>query len=95
MGDPMQAAIMIRVTPEDYAMWIKEHDGCREARKDYGMTDGPVYRDANDASSWLVHLNCENIERAKSWFADERFKAAAQRAGNVRREIFFAQPKPV
>jgi hypothetical protein len=89
----MKAAIMIRVTPENYAQWIKEHDGCREARCDYGMTDGPVYRDAADSNSVLVQLDCDDLERAKQWFGDERFRAAVQRAGNVKRVVYFAQQR--
>ena len=44
----MQEAIMIRVTPEDYDGWIAEHDGAKESRLEYGITDGPVYRDSAD-----------------------------------------------
>ena len=88
-----QAAIMIRVNPENYDRWLKEHDGCRAARTEYGMTDGPVYRDVADPNVVLVHLSCENLDRAKQWFQDERFKAAAVRAGKVNRDVFFAQPR--
>jgi hypothetical protein len=84
---------MIRVTPENYEQWIKEHNGCEVARREYGMTDGPVYRDTTDPRSVLVHLDCEDLERAKGWFADERFKSAVQRAGKVSRSVYFAQPK--
>ncbi len=89
----MPAAIMIRVTPENYDQWIKEHDGCRTARSEYGMTDGPVYKDVGDSKSVLVTMECEDLERAKGWFADERFKAAVVRAGKVSRQVYFAQPK--
>jgi hypothetical protein len=66
----------------------------RAARSEYGMTDGPVYRDVGDPGSVLVHLNCEDLERAKKWFADDRFKQAVVRAGKVQRHVYFAQPKP-
>ena len=84
---------MIRVTPENYEQWIREHDGCRAARTEYGMTDGPVYRDQADPKVVMVQLDCQDLERAKKWFADDRFKAAVVRAGKVHRDVFFAQPK--
>ena len=90
----MQTAIMIRVTPEDFDTWIKEHDACREARLEYGMTDGPVYRDQKDPNTVLIHLNCEDLDKAKGWFADDRFKAGVKRAGNVKRDVYIANPKP-
>ena len=89
----MQEAIMIRVTPEDYDGWIAEHDGAKESRLEYGITDGPVYRDSADPETVLVQLNVEDSERAQGWFRDDRFKAASQRAGRVSREIYFARRK--
>jgi hypothetical protein len=91
--DVMRSAIMIRVTPEDHEQWIKEHNGCEAARRDYGMTDGPVYRDVADPKSVLVQLDCEDLERAKGWFSDPRFRAAVERAGKVSRLVYFAQAR--
>lgn len=89
----MQEAIMIRVTPEDFDVWIAEHDGQREARSEYGITDGPVYRDSDDPNTVLIHLDVEDAERARGWFQDDRFKAAVGRAGKVSREVYFARRK--
>ena len=89
----MSEAIMIRVTPQDFDRWIAEHDGARVHRLDYGITDGPVYRDREDPNTVLIHLDVEDMERARGWFQDQRFKEAVGRAGPVRREIFFAKPK--
>lgn len=91
----MKNVIMIRVTPEDYDRWFAEHDGpgATEARLEYGITNGPFYRDDSDPNTVLVHLNVEDIDRATGWFRDARFKAAAQRAGRVAREIYFAERK--
>jgi len=89
----MRSAIMIRVTPENYDQWITEHNGCETARRDYGMTDGPVYRDLADPKSVLVQLDCEDLERAKQWFSDPRFRAAVERAGKVSRLVYFAQAR--
>lgn len=89
----MKQAIVIRVTPENFTQWKQAHEECVQARLEYGMTDGPVYRDEKDSNSVLVHLNVESLEKASGWFSDERFKAAAQRAGKVAREIWFATVK--
>ena len=86
----MQQSILIRVVPENFNQWRTAHDECREARLDYGMTDGPVYRDEKNPETVLVHLNCEDMDKAKGWFKDERFKAGVVRAGKVSREIWFA-----
>lgn len=82
---------MIRVQPENFAVWRGEHDGQREARSAYGMTDGPVYRDETDPEVVLVTLNIDDMDRAREWFGSDAFKGAAQRAGNVSRVIWFAE----
>lgn len=90
----MSTAIMIRVRAENYESWFREHSGQETARRDYGITDGPFYRDAQDPSSALVHLDVENLEKAMTWFKSDAFQAAAKRVvGAVQREIWIAQRK--
>lgn len=89
----MKQSILIRVTPENFNQWRQAHDECMQARLEYGMTDGPVYQDEKDPNIVLVHLNIESMEKASGWFKDERFKAAAQRAGKATREIWIATIK--
>jgi hypothetical protein len=91
---PVAQAILIRVTPENFDQWRAQHDGQREARQAYGMTDGPVYRDEKNPKVALVHLNLENLERAMQWFKSDAFRSAAGKAGNVQREIWIAQSPP-
>ena len=87
----MAKAIMIRVQPENFDVWREAHDGQREARTAYGMSDGPVYRDETDPETVLVTLNVEDIDRAREWFGSDAFKGAVERAGRVSREIWFAE----
>jgi hypothetical protein len=89
----MQDAIMIRVTAEDFEAWFGIHNSAREARLEYGITDGPVYRDEADPKSVLLHLNVESFERAKGWFQDERFRTGVKRAGKVERDVYMAKLK--
>ena len=58
---------------------------CRRVMEEYGITDGPVYRDQADTNVALITLNVEDYDRAFMWFQDERFcqirlaKSAARR----------------
>lgn len=91
----MAEHIFIRVTAQDFAGWKAAHDSCEEARKDYGMVDGPFYLDDKDPNTALVHLVCnDGIDQAMGWFKDDRFQAAnatVTLAGP--REIYLAQAK--
>lgn len=73
--------------------WRKEHDDAKEARLEYGITDGPVYMDETKSNTMLVHLDVEQLEKAFGWFKDERFKLGVERAGKVEREIWIANEK--
>jgi hypothetical protein len=85
------SSIMIRVTPDDHDRWFKAHSACEEARREYGMSDGPLYRDAVDPTVTLVTLEVQELDRAMGWFADERFQRAAQAAGPATREMWIAE----
>ena len=87
----MQQAIIIRVNPEDYDVWYREHSGQEEARLAYGITDGPFYRDADDPNVALVHLYVEDLPRAMGWFKSDPFRQATERAGKVSRELWIAE----
>lgn len=86
----MAEAILVRVTPENYSARYEAHAATREARLEYGITDGPLYRDEADPNTVLIHLDVESLERAKGWFRDDRFKESTARADNVRRQAWFA-----
>ena len=87
----MAQAIMIRVKPENFDLWRGEHDGQQDARTEYGMTDGPVYRDETDPETVLVTLLVEDMDRARQWFGSNAFTSAVERSGQVSREIWFAE----
>ena len=89
----MAEHIFIRVTAENFDQWKSVHDSCEEARKDFGMADGPFYRDDKDSNSALVHLVAEEgIDKAMGWFKDERFQQANAQVTLVgSREIYLAQ----
>lgn len=87
------SVIMIRVTPADYDRWIAEHNGAKSDRLEYGLTDGPVYKDIDEPGTVLIQLETDDIDRARGWFADQRFKDGVVRAGKVKREIIFGQHK--
>ena len=82
------AVIMVRVTPEDHDRWLAVFEEDEELRREFGITRGPIYKDVSNPASMLVHLDAEDLERAQGYFADQRFKTSAERAGRVEREVY-------
>ena len=89
----MKQSIIVRVVPENFDQWRTVYNECRKARRNYGIMEGPVYREETNSKNILVHLKVKNPETAAAWFKDVRFKAAVQRAGIVSREIWIATLK--
>ena len=87
----MQQSIIIRVIPENFDIWRKEHDGQQDARLAYGITDGPFYLDEHDPNVALLHLDVENLDRAMEWFKSDAFREAVKRADSAQREIWIGK----
>ena len=84
---------MIRVMPENYDAWLSAHNAGEAARLEYGIEEGPLYRDVKDPNVALVTFHVEDVERALGWFQDERFKTAMKGCGKVRRELYVGERK--
>jgi hypothetical protein len=92
----MAEHIFIRVTAAggEYQNWEDVHNSYLDARAEFGITDGPFYKDAADPNSALVHLVVEDMDRAMGWFKDPRFaegNAKVKLTGD--RQLFFAKQR--
>jgi hypothetical protein len=85
--------LMARTEVEDFETWLQVHRSNAERRREYGMTDGPIYRDINDSRAVLVHIHVEELDRALGWFSTEAFKEATARSTAVGREFYVAEKR--
>jgi hypothetical protein len=92
----MAEHLFIRVTAAEgeYQNWEDVHNSYLDVRAEYGITDGPSYKDTSDPNSALVHLVVEDMNRGMGWFKDPRFAEANAKAKLVGdRQIFFANQR--
>jgi hypothetical protein len=83
--------MMARVEVEDFETWLSNHRSQSMRRAGYGMKDGPIYRDIDDANATFVHLHVDDLARAGEWFRTEEFARSTRDAGVVRREFFISE----
>ncbi len=83
--------MMARVEVEDFETWLVNHRSQSGRRADYGMTDGPIYRDIDDANAAFVHLHVQDLDKAREWFRTEEFSRATRNAGVTGRTFFITQ----
>ena len=83
--------IMVRIEMTDYDAWLAIHYEFTDKRREYGMTDGPVYRDVDNQNAALFHIHAEDLPRAMEWFQTDTFKEATRRATVTGREFYLAE----
>jgi hypothetical protein len=81
MTTNQNATIHLKV--KDYSMWRTSYDGDEKSRVSAGITNGRVFRRAEDPSDVVILQDIADVPKARSWFASEDLKAAMQKSGVV------------
>jgi hypothetical protein len=85
--------IMIRIETDDFDAWEEQHYLHAANRAKYGITDGPAYRDLDNANAALFHITVEDMETAMQWFQSDTFKEATKLAKVTGRSFYLAEAK--
>ncbi len=68
---------------KDYPAWRKAYDDHEKSRVAAGVTNGKVFRGAEDPNDVLILQDVADVAKARAWIGGEDLKAAMQRAGVV------------
>jgi hypothetical protein len=68
---------------KDYAVWRKGYDEHEKSRLSAGVTNGRVFRSAEDPNDVLVLQDVADVAKARAWLGAEDLKTAMQKAGVV------------
>lgn len=80
--------LFIRVEVPDFGAWYREHKRQARERAEYGLCDGPVYRELDNPNVAMVQLNTNDLPKALKWFKTTQFRDANLRAGVREREFY-------
>lgn len=86
-------ALHIRITPKDFEKWKKAHFDAEPLRAEYGITEGPFYREEANPGVALVTLYVEDLDRAMGWFSSEEFKAVNEAGDYPDREFWVSEKR--
>jgi hypothetical protein len=67
----------------DYTVWRKGYDAHEQSRRSAGLTNGRVFRSAEDPNDVLVLQDCTDVAKARTWVGSEDLKAAMQKSGVI------------
>jgi hypothetical protein len=73
--------ILHKVT--DYTAWRKGYDAHEQDRRSAGITNGRVFRRAEDPNDVVVLQDVADVAKARTFVASEDLKSAMQKSGVI------------
>jgi hypothetical protein len=75
--------VTIHLKVKDYAAWRTAYDGREKSRHSAGITNGRVFRNAEDQNDVVILQDVADVAKARTWFGSDDLKAAMQKSGVV------------
>jgi hypothetical protein len=75
------ALMVIHHKVRDYHAWRPVYDAHEKSRVSAGITNGRVFRRAEDPNDLVILLDVADVAKARSWTTSEDLKSAMQKAG--------------
>ena len=68
---------------KDYATWRTGYNAHETSRTSAGISNGRVFRSAEDPNDVVVLLDVADVAKARTWLGSEDLKASMQKSGVI------------
>jgi hypothetical protein len=75
--------VTVHFKVKDYAAWRTSYDGREKSRLSAGITNGRVFRRAEDPNDVVILQDVADVAKARTWFGSDDLKAAMQKSGVI------------
>jgi hypothetical protein len=75
--------LTIHLKVKDYTAWRTGYDGREKSRVSAGITNGRVFRNAQDQNDVVILQDVADVAKARTWLGSNEMKAAMQQSGVV------------
>ena len=75
--------LTIHLKVKDYTTWRTGYDEREKSRVAAGITNGRVFRSANDPNDVVILQDVADVAKARTWLASDEMKAAMEKGGVV------------
>ena len=75
--------LTIHIKVKDYSTWRPAFDGREKGRLSAGITNGRVFRSAEDPNDVVIVSDVADVAKARSFLGSEELKVAMQKSGVV------------
>ena len=73
--------LTVQLKLQDYGTWRPGYDGREQGRLAAGITNGKVYRSAEDPNDVVILSDVSDVAKARSFLGSEDLKMAMQKSG--------------
>ena len=81
MATPSTEDLTLHIKVKDYATWRSGYDANEKNRASAGITNGRVFRRAEDPNDVVVLLDVADVAKARAWYQSDDMKALMQKNG--------------
>ena len=75
--------LTIHLKVKDYSTWRLSYDGHEKNRLSAGITNGRVFRAANDPNDVVILQDVADVAKARTWLGSDEMKAAMEKSGVI------------
>ena len=75
--------VTIHFKVKDYAAWRAGYDGHEKNRVSAGITNGRVFRSAEDPNDVVILQDVADVAKAPTWLGSDDLKAEMQKSGVI------------
>ena len=75
--------VTIHLKVKDYATWRAGYDGHEKNRVSAGITNGRVFRRAEDPNDVVILQDVAYVAKARTWLGSDDLKAVMQKSGVI------------
>ena len=73
----------IHLRVKDYATWRTGYDAREKSRVSAGITNGRVFRRAEDQNDVVILQDVADVAKARTWLASDEMKTAMEKGGVI------------
>ncbi len=75
--------LTVHLKVQDFNAWRTAYNGHEKNRASAGITNGRVFRSADDPNDIVVLQDVADVAKARTWLNSEDMKAAMQKGGVI------------
>lgn len=75
--------LTIHLKVKDYNAWRTSYNGHEQSRSSAGITNGRVFRSAEDQNDVVILADVADVSKARTWLSSPEMKTALEKSGVV------------